>query len=108
MNIEDMESQVGTPSDAAKLAAGLGSFTETIATIAQALNGYRLTLIEQGWSPPVAEQLAGHLLAHWNGEFCRMMQRAGQAVAGESPIDHAIRQYSGLAASGEPPVEGER
>lgn len=76
MNIEDMETAAGARSPAGVIAEGLRGFVETLAPIAEAMTGYRRSLVAQGWSEAVAEQVAGTLLAHWNAEVVRLLSAA--------------------------------
>lgn len=50
-------------SDAATLTEGLIKGAEVLATVAETATAYRNGLISAGWSVPVAEQLAGAVLA---------------------------------------------
>lgn len=55
------------PSPVTVFAEGLAGQVDILRTVAEAANGYRRTLVEQGWSEHIVEQAAGMVLIHLQG-----------------------------------------
>lgn len=60
---ENLDELPPLSSDAATLTEGMIKGTEMLHVVAETATAYRAKLISAGWSVPVAEQLAGGVLA---------------------------------------------